>query len=238
MRSFPVRSIRRATPTTRILRLAADASFEFWPGQAVMLGLHEGAARRRPYSIACAPTDTARLGFIEFLIRTAEDGSLGPHLAGAGRGALIDVEGPFGSFGFPEEAIERPLFFVAGGTGIAPIRAMVRQALTWRGHAPMSLLYTARTSNELAYERELRELQRSKRIKLILTVTRDAPPTWFGRRGRLDEAVIGELLPGRDTLCFVCGPPALVQDVPRLLSAAGAQDTLVKVQQWPAPPTI
>ncbi len=215
-------SIRRATPESRIIRLTLNQPFAYEPGQSVKIGLH-GQPDRRHYSLATPPEIAAREGTLECLVRVARDGSIGPHLDGVQRGTLIDVEGPEGRFVFPARPAARACLFIAGGTGIAPIRAMLLRATATRGLA-LSLAYSARDSREFAYLTDLRAMRRDAGLRLLLTATRQAPPGWRHERGRLTATKLAALVDGADTRCFVCGPPALVEDVPRALMKLGVDE--------------
>ena len=70
----------------------------------------------------------------------------------------LGIQGPFGSFLFPRAPPERHFLFIAGGTGIAPIRAMIRQALLRGQEGRMRLLYSAKTADDFAYLPELGEM--------------------------------------------------------------------------------
>ena len=70
---------------------------------------------------------------------------------------MVDVEGPLGSFTFPAAPDERRFVFIAGGTGIAPLRAMLRHALHAAAIARSACFYSARTPDEFAYEDEFRD---------------------------------------------------------------------------------
>jgi ferredoxin-NADP reductase len=144
----------------------------------------------------------------------------------------VDVEGPVGSFHLPERPRERHLLFVAGGTGIAPLRAMVHEALHREEQWSVSLVYSARTADEFAYGDELRGLAKAGRIKLWQTVTREPAEAWTGRRGRIALHHLEEMVQDPETLCFVCGPHALVEDVPRLLQQAGVAPDRIKTEDW------
>ena len=80
--------------------------------------------------------------------------------------------------------------FIAGGTGIAPLRAMMRHALRLP-HRNIGLFYSARTPDEFAYEQELRDLARNGEIELRQTVTRALDADWSGPRGRLEPRRAG-----------------------------------------------
>src|SRR5512145_3300635 len=110
-----VRSVRRATPTSRIVRVDLDtATFPFEAGQAAMIGLAE-RPERVPYSIACAPEDTQATGALEFLIRVESSGRWGHLFDGLARGMKLGVRGPFGSFVLPPDVRLSRLLFIAGG---------------------------------------------------------------------------------------------------------------------------
>lgn len=230
MLTLPLREVIASTPRARIARLDLDDHrFEYAPGQAVSIASH-GHDRRRPYSIASAPEDTQREGYFELLIGVDADGSAGPHLA-LDPGTLVDVEGPLGSFTFPPDPEERRFIFIAGGTGIAPLRAMLRHALVVP-HRNIGLFYSARTPDEFAFERELRELADAGEIELRQTVTRATDSDWSGPRGRLDRQALAELVHDPATLCFVCGPPALVDEMPKILAELGIPRARVKIEEW------
>lgn len=225
--TLPVAEIRRATPQSRIVRLALDRRFEYEPGQSALLGVH-GQPDRRHYSLTTPPEIAVRDGALEFLVRTERDGSIGPHLDGIHRGSLVDVEGPAGRFAFPASFEEPACLFIAGGTGIAPIRAMLLRALAIPDKS-LSLAYSARTSREFAYLKELETLRRGG-LRLLLTATREAPASWKHDRGRLNQTRLSTLLDSPATLCFVCGPPALVEDVPRSLMNLGVAEGRIRTE--------
>lgn len=225
--TLPVAEIRRATPQTRILRLALTAPFSYEPGQSALIGVH-GQPDRRHYSLATPPEVAARDGALEFLVRTDRDGAIGPHLDGIHRDVLVDVEGPVGRFVLPASFSVRRCLFVAGGTGIAPIRAMLLRAAAMPG-LTLGLAYSARTSREFAYMKELEAMRRDG-LRMLLTATREAPESWKHDRGRLNQTRLSTLIDAPDTLCFVCGPPALVQDVPRVLMDLGIEEGRIRTE--------
>lgn len=227
-----VREVVRATPRIRVLRLNLDGSgFTFAAGQAVMAGLH-GSPLRKPYSIASAPFEAARDGSIELLIQVEDAGGPDPHLELAEPGRAVDIEGPFGQFGLPPEGTDGPLLFVAGGTGIAPLRSMIVEALHRDPSAHPSVLYSARAPEELAYREELEGLATAGRLDLYVTVTRDNLAVWSGRHGRIDEGLLKSALPAPGARCLICGPPALVRDVTEGLKHLGIREEAIFVERY------
>jgi ferredoxin-NADP reductase len=99
-------------------------------------------------------------------------------------------------------------------------------------HEQIGLFYSARTPDEFAYEAELRELARSGRIELRQTVTRSATDGWAGARGRLGRTELQSLVHDPATLCFVCGPPALVAEMSAHLMELGVERRRIRIEEW------
>jgi ferredoxin-NADP reductase len=231
MITVPVRQITRATPRIRILNLDLRAiNVSFTAGQAVMVGL-SGSPLRKPYSIASAPWEVDKSGIMQVLVQVEDSGGLDPHLELASPGTLLDLEGPFGSFGLPADT-DLPLLFIAGGTGIAPLRSMLIERLARPMSRAISLIYSARSPEEFGFRAELDALSAAGRITAHFTVTRDEAASWTGRRGRIDAALIGHALPSIESLCLICGPPALVSDARGILTRLGVSDNRILVEGY------
>jgi len=231
MITVPVRQITRATPRIRILNLDLRAvEFSFTAGQAVMLGL-SGSPLRKPYSIASAPWEVAKSGIMQVLVQVEDSGGLDPHLELASLGTMLDLEGPFGSFGLPAR-VDQPLVFVAGGTGIAPLRSMLIEHVSRPTNFPTALVYSARAVDEFAFRPELAALEASGRVACYFTVTREETSEWQGRRGRISNLLLKEALPSTDSTCLVCGPPQLVSDARSLLMKLGVSETRILVEKY------
>lgn len=228
--TLPILESRPETPRNLAVRLGLGGRrFDFLAGQHVRLG-DSGQALRCPYSIASSPAETAERGLLEFLIQVDAHGSPGPHLPSLAPGRCLAVEGPAGSFTLPAAAGAPVFLFVAGGTGIAPIRSMVVHLLASRPGARIGLVHAARSPEDLSYAEEFRGLARQGRIQLVESVTREAPEGWHGVRGRVTAAHLAPLVAGPGALAFVCGPDSLVEEVPRVLATLGV--TSVKTEHW------
>jgi len=214
----------------RLVLALDDVPFSYAAGQGAALGLH-GQRDRRPYSIASAPADSSADGTIEFLVRALPGGGLGRHLDGVREGTRVDFEGPFGAFVLPDPLPDAPLLFVAGGTGLAPLRSLAREARA-RGHSgPRHLLYSVRDANDVAYAEELARWEQDHSGEAVITATRHAPPTWQGSRGRIGPALLRRFT-GDAPLCFICGPPEMVDDLSHALSQLGVPADHVRTEQW------
>ena len=229
---LPISSVSSATPSTRLIRLALGGSdFAFEAGQAALIGLAD-RDERVPYSIASAPAETARSGTLDFLVKVEPSGRWGHQFDALDRGTQLGVQGPFGSFTFPAHPAERRFLFIAGGTGIAPIRAMIRQALLNGQTGAMTLLYSARTADDFAYLPELREMADQNGLEVRLHTTRDTDGAPRGERGRIGLAQLARLVHDAETLCFVCGPESMLIDVQPMLVSLGIDPGRVRTEEW------
>ena len=228
--TLPVRSVVTTTPLTRLIRVdLGTRPFVFQAGQAALIGTH-GQTERRPYSIASSPDDAVRHHRLEFLVKVDAMGTIGPHLAAVQPGSRIDFEGPTGAFTLGT-APAAAYLFVAGGTGISPLRAMLRHLIATDGGVPLSVLYSARVPEEFAFRQELERLARRGLIQLRLTVTGQTD-AWDGVRGRIAMETLERALPSKEAVCYLCGPPAMVEDVPPLLRLLGVPSSHVRTEEW------
>jgi ferredoxin-NADP reductase len=229
-----IHSVRRATPRSVLLEVRLGEPLPFRAGQAVLIGAGDSGPRR-PYSIAGGPAVSARARTIELLVGLGDDGSPGPHLPVISPGTDVTLEGPLGTFVYPDRVAERSVLFVAGGSGIAPLRAMLQEALEGDGPPRIGLLYSARTPQEFAFDAELRAIADEGRLRYQRTATREAGPSWHGERGRISRAHLETMVDTPETLCFVCGPEALVHEVPRMLREIGIAPERIRVEEWAVP---
>jgi len=229
---LPVLHVAVETPRTRVVRLALGGrAFTFLAGQAVDLG-NPGQPVRKPYSIACSPGQARSRDWLEFLIQVKDSGSPGPHLPALDHGAAIEVGIPQGGFVLPGHRPSNNLLFLAGGTGIAPIRSMLWHALETAPDIRPRLLYSARGHREFAFAREFRALAEGGRVRLRETITRPGATAWTGYRGRIARSHLESLVEGENLLCLVCGPPSFAADVGTLLVELGVSPDRILTETW------
>ncbi|MDP2390315.1 MAG: hypothetical protein Q8N52_08320, partial [Acidobacteriota bacterium] len=131
----------------------------------------------------------------------------------------------------PPALADRPLLFVAGGTGIAPLRAILMERLSRPGLPVVSVVYSARSPEQFAYRAELDAMAHAGRITLVLTVSR-VGEGWVGRLGRIDEGLLKAAIPSLDACCLVCGPPQLVSDSTELLLRMGVSRDRILTEKY------
>lgn len=231
---LPVVSFEPVTPWSRQLTLdLGTRSFAFDAGQAVYLGRADQSVRK-PYSIACAPGDAAADRRLEFLIAADPNAPPEPHLADLSAATPVEVSGPVGRFVLPAP-LPGSALFVAGGTGIAPLRAMLRHLLAASPEAHAGVVHAARTAADFAYADELRRLANTGRIRLSVSASREPRDSgWTGQRGRLTADDLRPHLGGVPVppVCFVCGPPGFVTHVTALLGSLGVPPDRIRREEW------
>jgi len=231
-----IAEVVRVSPRAALVVLdLQNRAFSFLPGQAVLVGV-PGQARRRPFSIACSPEHAAVSRRIDLLVGT-EPGETQGRLP-LQPGTTLEVEGPVGTFTLPSGLAHRRVLFVAGGTGIAPVRSMLDHARRRHASTTLALLYSARSADELVFLHEWRALAAVGRIALHSTIT-GTDVRWTGARGRLGARQFGAYLGDPlDTLCFVCGPASFVRDGVAALVDLGVPREAVRTEQWCVMPDV
>jgi ferredoxin-NADP reductase len=209
--------------TTSLVLQPAD-----WPGHRagqhvdVRLTAEDGYQAQRSYSIASAPGD-------EHLVITVErldDGEVSPYLTETVQpGDDLELRGPVGGYFVWEESLGGPLLLVGGGSGVVPLRAMLRYHRAIRSAVPARLLYSARTRGDLIYRREL------EAFDTAITLTREQ---WAGRTGRVDRDLLEEVAwpPVDHPLAYVCGPTGFVEAVADALVALGHDPGRIRTERF------
>jgi ferredoxin-NADP reductase len=204
------------------------------PGQHVDLRLtaEDGYTAERSYSIASPPDD----GPVQLTIVRIDDGEVSPYLTTTvDIGDQLELRGPIGGWFVWHGRSDAPVLLVGGGSGVVPLMAMLRYHARLASSAPMSLVYSARTVDDILYADELAELAGTGGRKVTITLTREPDGSaWSGRRGRVDAGMLTELgpSPSAGTQCFVCGPTPFVEAVADLLVTVGHPPARVKTERF------
>jgi len=208
-----------------------------WPGHRagqhvdIRLTAEDGYQAQRSYSIASAPEDDELVLTVERL----EDGEVSSYLVDELRpGDSLELRGPVGGFFVWEAALGGPLLLVAGGSGVAPFRSIVRHHLAVDSDVRLRLLYSARTLDDVLYRDELDRLAASHDVDIRLTLTREWPDGWSGYRGRIDGALLAEVAWPADErpLVYVCGPTAFVETAASALVDLGHDPGRIRTERF------
>ncbi len=225
---------RPETPRAKSLFLEVPGWEGHKAGQHVDVRLtaEDGYQAQRSYSIASAPEDE-RLALV---IERLEDGEVSPYLTDELRVRdRLELRGPIGGWFTWETKEGGRLLLVAGGSGIAPLMAMIRHRAAARSDAPARLLYSSRSREEAIYAEELERLAAvDGALEIFHTLTRSQPPGWTGYNRRIDREMLEEVgWPSEERpLVFVCGPTPLVETVATALVELGHDPTRVKTERF------
>ena len=225
IRRMPCRiaSIERPAPDVAVLRLQLPANerLRYLAGQSIELALKDGS--RRSYSMACAPHRAE--GQIELHVRHMPGGRFTDALFGVVQPAvavrdILRFEGPMGTF-FLREDSERPIVFVASGTGFAPVKAMIEHARHAGCARPMTLYWGGRRPRDLYLNALAQQwMQEIDGFRYVPVVSEALPEDdWHGRTGFVHRAVMADLPDLSGYQVYACGAPVVVDAARRDFTA-------------------
>jgi ferredoxin-NADP reductase len=233
--SWQVASVDRVSEeTSRVRTITFDRPD--WPehraGQHldVRLTAEDGYQARREYSIASAPGEP-----VAITVERLDDGEVSSYLTLDLRtGDELEIRGPIGGYFVWGPADGGPLLLVAGGSGIVPLRSMLRHRSQSGATVPVRVLYSVRTRDDVIYAAELNEP--GDGVEVICTLTREQPADWTGRTGRVDAAMLREVAWSAEMspLAFICGPTSFVEAVAASLVEIGYEPGRVKTERFGA----
>lgn len=215
---------RALTPHVRELTFERvdGAPMVFEPGQwvsaALPLEVAAGLEAKRSYSIASAPDGSSRF---EIAVTHVPGGRGSTWLHELPLGSSLWLIGPHGFFTRPVGA-PPPSLLIATGTGVTPLRSMIRAAITRGSQVPMWLLFGARHEEDILYEEELRVAAHAHAFLRIETTLSQPRGPWPGRRGYVQthvRALWNELEAhcGTAPHAYICGLQRMVGSVRELL---------------------
>lgn len=198
------------------LKLPANERLQFLPGQYVEFLMKDGA--RRAFSLANAPFDDQTL---ELHLRLIPGGKFTEYVFNEmPEKAILRFEGPFGTFTLREESV-KPIIFVAGGTGFAPIKGIIEHAFHHHCKREMVLYWGALTRQDL-YMLELPQKWLSEHVNFRFVPVLSAPvpeDAWTGRTGFVHDAVLSDYPDLSAYQVYCCGAPAMVEAAHRDFTA-------------------
>jgi ferredoxin-NADP reductase len=229
-----VAGIHGETPTTRSVVFEAPGWGGHLAGQHVDVKVtaEDGYSAERSYSMA-APRDGDR---VVLTVQRVRDGEVSPYLVDEMRpGDEVELRGPIGGWFVwrPEEP--GPVLLVAGGSGVVPLMAMVRERARVGGTVPFSLVYSVRSPDDVFYADELSGLSGDgSGLRVRLLYTRCAPP---GTRRPVGRVSAGDLSaagwpPDAGSRAYVCGPTAFVEAVASLLQRQGHDASTIRTERF------
>jgi propane monooxygenase reductase subunit len=213
-----------------VLEIAEPSEFDYTPGQ--YLDLHiPNTDLRRSFSMACLPNS----GKVEFLIKEYSDGAFSSLLAGGALapGTPIDFSGPYGSFNLTRS--DRDVLMVAGGSGMAPVLALLRELADAGSDRKIRFFYGARTSDDLFYQDVMVELGERLTDFAYAEVLSEPGDDWSGPTGFVHEIAAQVFADGElsDPEVYTCGPPPMIDAlIGKLTSAHGVEEGDIRYDKF------
>jgi ferredoxin-NADP reductase len=210
-----------------------------WPGHRagqhvdVRLTAEDGYQAERSYSIASAPED----GHVMLTVERLEDGEVSPYLVEVLQaGDELELRGPIGGYFVWEESLGGPLVLIGGGSGIVPLRAMLRHwVLASSRTVPVRMLYSSRSLSEIIYREELLGYgQTYNEVDVRLALTREWPEDYTGHTGRITPELLADVSgpPNTKPLVYVCGPNGFVEAAGQWLVALGHAPDRIRTERF------
>ena len=228
-------AVRRETDTVSTFTLALPAWRPHRAGQHydVRLTAEDGYQAQRSYSIASPPS---RGGEIDLGVERIPDGEVSPYFHDVlSAGDLVEVRGPIGGYFVWEPALGGPLLLIAGGSGVVPLMAMLRERAASGDGPATTLLYSSRSVGDIIYRAELdRLVDAGDGLRVVHTLTRAQPSGWSGYDRRIDQPMLADVLAplGGQPLAYVCGPTLLVEAAAAGLTNLGMEPARVRTERF------
>jgi len=200
------------TTTQFAIRLDDRGALGFLPGQYVNIQV-PGTDQTRSYSFSSGP----RADEVAFLLRNTDTGALPTYLRErAKEGDRVEFQGPLGSFYL--RPVQRPVLFLAGGTGLAPFLSMLHKLAQDGADHPIHLIFGVTNDPDLVKMEELEAYaQQIPSFSFACTVADESSS--YPNKGYVTRYIEPEHLNGGDVDVYLCGPPPMVDAVRSFLTA-------------------
>ena len=236
-RGFPwlvgrVVETRSETSTSRTIVFDVPGWVGHLAGQHVDVRLtaEDGYSTQRSYSIA-TPSDGQR---VALTIQRVPAGEVSPYLVEEiVVGDEVELRGPIGGWFVWRPDESGRVLLVAGGSGVVPLMAMVRERSRTRSTAPFTLIYSVRSPREVYYADELSRCA-AETVDVSVLYTRSAPAGAERAPGRIssDDLARHSWPPGPGGRTYVCGPTAFVEAVVGLLLEQGHDPATIRTERF------
>ena len=222
--------------TVRVTSLVLE--LPLWPGHHagqhvdVRLTAEDGYQAQRSYSIASAPEDE----HVVLTVERLEDGEVSPYLVDVLRaGDELELRGPIGGYFVWEESLGGPLVLIGGGSGVVPLRAMLRHWAATGGEVPARLLYSSRSWSEVIYRDELVGYAgANEQVDVRFALTREWPEDYAGHTGRINRELLSDVAgaPEARPIIYVCGPTGFVEAAAQWLLEIGHAPERIRTERF------
>ena len=228
-----IQNVVTELPDTKTINLKWPEGYDidFKTGQFITVHWLDTPTYNRAFSLSSCALDR---GFYEITVK--RDGKMGTRIVDwAKAGDKMGVLPPTGRF-LPVYEPNKHLICIAGGSGVTPFRAFVREATRRELETKITILYSVRTTNDIIFNDEFHQMELDNpNFDFYVTCTRLVPEDpWTGRRGRITADWVKEHIHDLpNTVFYACGPNELVEFAEALvLRDLGVPKTQMKVEKW------
>ena len=230
--SVRIAAIRKVSPTVKSFTLALDGQpFTYLPGQWIdCFADIDGRTEVAGYSMTSSPTED---GCFSIAVKLVGDTPVTDYLHDCAKvGDTLIVEGGSGDFRYTGDSAH-PLALIAGGIGITPIAGIIRYIDKSALQVPTTLVYSASTPSELLFGEEFKAMAaRNPNFRTHFTVTRPHSEQWNGQTGRITATTLRNAGIDANHLCYICGPPEMIQAMLAALKEIGVPEERLQFEQW------
>lgn len=220
-----IESCARLTHDIVEMRIRLDEPLNGYVAGQYAEVLVDGISAARSYSFARAPSEAAP-DEATFYVRHVPGGEFTDWLHGEDRsGKRVTVGGPYGQFWLRES--DRPVILIAGGSGLAPIRAILKEACKLNCQRKMVFMFGARTQKDLYCIEDIGEIsgELKERFRFVPVLSSEpAGSDWDGPRGMVTEFIYNQDIDLATCEAYLCGPPPMIDAAISVLKAAGVAD--------------
>jgi len=228
-----IQNVVTELPDTKTINLKWPEGYDidFKTGQFITVHWLDTPSYNRAFSLSSCALDR---GFYEITVK--RDGKMGTRIVDwAKAGDKMGVLPPTGRF-LPVYEPNKHLICIAGGSGVTPFRAFVREATRRELETKITILYSARTTNDIIFNDEFHQMELDNpNFDFYVTCTRLVPEDpWTGRRGRINADWVKERIHDLpNTVFYACGPNELVEFAEALvLRDLGVPKAQMKIEKW------
>jgi cytochrome-b5 reductase len=219
---YKLTAVRRDTHDTKTFCFALpdDATLDMLPGDHLYVhATIDGKPVKRPYTPSSMPGAT---GYFDLTVKRYETGTVSKYLHEREVGDTVLMSGPHPG-GHWVDGMAKQVGFVAGGTGITPMIAIIRWILAKSLPVELFLVYANKAEADIIFREEWDEDVREHATFHCHHVLEQPPAGWSQGTGRITEAILRGHLPspGPDTVIFLCGPPPMTDALETTLKAIG-----------------
>ena len=216
-----VKEIIPRTYNVTSFRFPRPAALNYKPGQFQFVTIKaDGKELSKPFSISSSPTEKTHIEFTKKL----SDSEFSTALKALKVGDWARIDAPYGKFTFEGE--HERIGLLGGGIGITPFMGICKYCTDMRLNTKITLLYGNRTENDIAFRKELENMQKQNVNLKVVFILNEASSGWKGATGLINAEMIKKEIPDyKETVFYTCGPPAMVEIMEKLIEQLGLPKT-------------